>query len=148
MDIKIKNPSSANVTVVLEDIHYRRQLHPMAEALITKEVYEAMKYDAGCVNMIREGYLTFILPPEMMEEDKPEPELLKEVQIPTSIKKLLKEGTITDLAKLLKTATDAEKETIVSVAISESVADPARCKLIKDNCGVDVIKAMSLQRAE
>ena len=46
----------------------------------------------------------------------------------------------------LKEASPALKEQIVEMAMSLSIADPARVNLIKHYCNVDILQALALQR--
>ena len=69
----------------------------------------------------------------------------KDVDIDAEI--LVTKKTVQELALVLKDASTAMKEKVVTAAIKHSIADPARVALIKTHCGVDVLNALSLQRS-
>lgn len=141
--IKIKNTSSYRISIILDNVRYRRDLNPGAEAVMSDEVFEEFNYDNGCRNYVRNGFIKVITDDEVIKESIPE--MPKDVDF--DAEELVTKKTVQELARVLKEASPAMKEKIVAAAIKHSVMDQAHVALIKSHCGVDVLQALSLQRA-
>ena len=63
-----------------------------------------------------------------------------------NVRDLLMNQSAQKLGIALKEASPALKEQIVEMAMSLSIADPARVNLIKHYCNVDILQALALQR--
>lgn len=141
--VKIKNTSNYRISIILDNVRYRRDLNPGAETTIPEDAFEEFNYDNGCRNYVRNGFIKVITDDEVIKESIPE--MPKDVDIDAEI--LVTKKTVQELALVLKDASTAMKEKVVTAAIKHSIADPARVALIKTHCGVDVLNALSLQRS-
>ena len=139
--VKIKNTSNYRISIILDNVRYRRDLNPGAETAIPEDAFEEFNY--GCRNYVRNGFIKVITEDEGIKEAIPE--MPKDVDIDAEI--LLTKKTVQELALVLKDASPAMKEKIIAAAIKHSVADPGRVALIKTHCGVDVLNALNLQRS-
>lgn len=140
--VKIKNTSTYRISIILDNVRYRRDLNPGAEAVMPEEVFEEFNYDNGCRNYVRNGFIKVITEDEVIKEAIPE--MPKDVDLDAD--EVVK-NSVQELAKVLKDASPSMKEKIVAAAIKHSIADPARVALIKTHCGIDVLQAMNLQRS-
>ena len=140
--VKIKNTSTYRISIILDNVRYRRDLNPGAEAVVPEEVFEEFNYDNGCRNYVRNGFIKVITEDEVIKEAIPE--MPKDVDLDAD--EVVK-NSVQELAKVLKDASPSMKEKIVAAAIKHSIADPARVALIKTHCGIDVLQAMNLQRS-
>ncbi len=141
--IKIKNTSSYRISIILDNVRYRRDLNPGAETTMPEDVFEEFNYDNGCRNYVRNGFIKVITDDEVVKESIPQ--MPKDVDF--DAEELVTKKTVQELARALKEASPAMKEKIVAAAIKHSVMDQAHVALIKTHCGVDVLQALSLQRA-
>ena len=140
---KIKNTSSYRVSIILDNVRYRRDLNPGQETTLPEDVFEEFNYDNGCRNYVRNGFIKVITDDETIKESIPE--MPKDVDM--NAEDILTKNTVQDLAKVLKEASPAMKEKIVAAAIKNSIMDAARVALIKQHCGTDVLQALTLQRS-
>ena len=140
--VKIKNTSSYRISIILDNVRYRRDLNPGQETAIPEDAFEEFNYDNGCRNYVRNGFLKVITEDAEIKESIPE--------MPTDVDLNAEEivqGTVQELAKVLKDASPSMKEKIVAAAIKHSTMDAARVALIKTHCGVDVLQALNFQRS-
>ena len=141
--VKIKNTSSYRISIILDNVRYRRDLNPGAETTLPEDVFEEFNYDNGCRNYVRNGYIKVITDNEEVKEAIPE--MPKDVDMDAEI--LVTKKSVQELALILKDASPAMKDKIVAAAIKHSAVDAARVALIKTHCGVDVLNALNLQRS-
>ena len=118
--VKIKNTSNYRISIILDNVRYRRDLNPGAETAIPEDAFEEFNYDNGCRNYVRNGFIKVITEDEGIKEAIPE--MPKDVDIDAEI--LLTKKTVQELALVLKDASPAMKEKIIAAAIKHSVADP------------------------
>ena len=140
--VKIKNTSNYRISIILDNVRYRRDLNPGQETAIPEDAFEEFNYDNGCRNYVRNGFLKVITEDAEIKESIPE--------MPTDVDLNAEEivqGTVQELAKVLKDASPSMKEKIVAAAIKHSTMDAARVALIKTHCGVDVLQALNFQRS-
>lgn len=140
---RIKNLSSAKIVINLPGARYLRELMPKQEVRISDDALDEFNYDQGCINFVREGYISVVSDDENNIVVKPEGLTAATIDV----KHLLTDGTISELSETLKTATESLKDEIVDTAIKLSIADEPHCNIIKHFTGVDILKAISLQRA-
>lgn len=141
--VRIKNISTYTVDVVLPNVRYRRDLAPGQIAPLPEDVFEEFNYDPGCRNWVKNGFLKVITEDEEVKSQlAPEPE-----NVDVDVLKVLTEGTVADLNKLLKNSTEVIRDKIVMLAVQNNITDAARCALIKSYCEVDVLTAVANQRA-
>lgn len=143
-NIKIKNTSNFHLHINLPNVRYVRDMTPGQEMSVQEDVYEELVYDAGCRTFIKDGFLKVISSSQEQEVPTAEQKTSDEV----NVGELLTSKTVSEFSKIIKDASPALREQIVSEAIRLSIADPARCSLIKHYTGVDVVNAMSLARKE
>lgn len=141
--IKIKNTSTYRISIILDNVRYRRDLNPGAETIMPEDVFEEFNYDTGCRNYVRNGFIKVITEDEVIKEAIPE--MPKDIDL--DAEELVTKGSVQELAKTLKDASTSMKDKVVAAAIKHSVADAARVALIKQHCGIDVLQAMNLQRS-
>ena len=141
--VKIKNTSNYRISIILDNVRYRRDLNPGAETTMPEDAFEEFNYDNGCRNYVRNGFIKVITDDEVIKESIPE--MPKDVDMDAEI--LVTKKTVQELALVLKDASPAMKEKVVAAAIKHSIADPARVALIRTHCGVDVLNALNLQRS-
>ena len=141
--VKIKNTSNYRISIILDNVRYRRDLGPGQETAIPEDAFEEFNYDNGCRNYVRNGFIKVITDDEVIKESIPE--MPKDVDMDAEI--LVTKKTVQELALVLKDASPAMKEKVVAAAIKHSIADPARVALIRTHCGVDVLNALNLQRS-
>ena len=141
--MKIKNVSNFAISIILNNVRYRRDLNPGQETSLPEDVVEEFNFDSGCRSYVKSGYIKVITEDQEIKDvfgDTP-----KDVDI--DIADLLTNKSVNELAIALKNGSPAFKEKIVSEAIRLSITDAARCSLIKHNCNVDVLNAITLQRS-
>lgn len=141
--IKIKNTSTYRISIILDNVRYRRDLNPGQETTIPEDAFEEFNYDNGCRNYVRNGFLKIITDDEVIKESIP----VAPVDIDVDAADLVTNKTVQELNKVLQSASPSLKEKIVSEAIKHSVSDSARVALIRAHCGVDVLQALALQRS-
>ena len=141
--VKIKNTSSYRISIILDNVRYRRDLNPGAETTLPEDVFEEFNYDNGCRNYVRNGFIKVITDDEEIKEAIPE--MPKDIDMDAEI--LVTKKSVQELALILKDASPAMKDKIVAAAIKHSAVDAARVALIKTHCGVDVLNALNLQRS-
>lgn len=145
MSIKIKNISSANLTISLPDIRFRVELVPGREKIISKEQYDDLMFDAGVQNMLAGGYLKI----DGAETDEAQ-EAVKTSGFASAdmdeISEILDKRDIASFTKLIQKASPATKDTIVRLAIEKNIADRPFIALIDKYCGIDTLDALTKQR--
>lgn len=141
--VKIKNTSNYRISIILDNVRYRRDLNPGAETTIPEDAFEEFNYDNGCRNYVRNGFIKVITDDEEIKEAIPE--MPKDVDMDAEI--LVTKKSVQELALILKDASPAMKDKIVAAAIKHSMVDAARVALIRTHCGVDVLNALNLQRS-
>lgn len=141
MAITIKNMSSSMVSLYVPSIRFNRELPPGRVVPLSKEEYEELMYDSGVLALINGHYLKV----EGVEEDK-------QVAVETSpafdvaaINAMFEKNDITGFAKFIPHATEAERETVVRLAVDKGITSPAFVALIKKYCDVDIINAINIK---
>lgn len=139
--IKIKNISSATVTIVSKDLNAHRSLNPGREIPVEQSFYDELCFDPGFQTLVKSGFLKVT----GVDETTSEVIEVNENQIYSreEIKKILEAEDITTFASIIKNASSATKESIVDLAIEMRLTKPAFSTLIKKYCGVDLINAIA-----
>ena len=141
--MRIKNTSNFVVSIILNNVRYRRDLNPGQETNLPEDAIEEFNFDPGCRAYVKSGFIKVIT----------EDETIKDVfgKMPNDcdvdIADLLTNKSVNDLAVALKKGSPAFKEKVVSEAIRLSITDATRCSLIKHHCEVDVLQALTFQRS-
>lgn len=141
--MRIKNTSTFVVSIILNNVRYRRDLNPGQETNLPEDVAEEFNFDPGCRAYVKSGFIKVITDDAEIKDIFGETP--KDVEV--DVANLLTNKTVNDLAVALKNGSVAFKEKVVSEAIRLGITDAARCSLIKHHCEVDVFQAISLQRS-
>jgi len=138
--IKMKNISSATVTIILPMINYRRILKPGREIPLTRAQYDEFMAEAGATKLIDKHFIQITGKVDNMPIETED-----NVFSAVDIAKMFDTKDYTGFAKFIPTAATAEKDSIVQLAVEKKVTDNAFVALIKQYCGIDIINAISIQ---
>lgn len=137
MGISIKNISTATVNIVYDN--FRRELVPGREVAINKTTYDNLMFDPGFNNLITGHYIVVNGINENESVNAPEQNVYDAI----TIAKMLDTKNYTEFTKFLPTATAAEKETVVKLAVDKGITDNGFTALIKKYCDVDIVSAIN-----
>lgn len=135
--IMLKNISTATVYVVSDK--FRRELVPGRAVPISRAVYEDLMFDPGFINLVEGHYVRIT----GVEEDKAVIENEQNVFDFEMIAKMFDEKDYVGFAKFIPTATAAEKDSVIEIAVKKGITDNGFTALIKKYCNVDVIAAIN-----
>ena len=138
MSIRIKNISTNLVSLYVPNIHFNRELMPGREIPVSQEEYEELTFDAGFMSLVNGHYLKVI-----GVEEEQAVEVIENVFEASEIEKMLVNGDVTKFAKFIPNATEAEKESAVTLAVEHKITNAGIVALIKKYCGIDVISAIA-----
>lgn len=138
MAITIKNVSTSLVSIYLPNIHFNRELMPGREIPVSPEEYEEMTFDTGFMSLVDGHYIKI----KGLEEEQ-QVEVVENVVEASEIEKWLVNNDVTSFAKFIPSATEAEKESAVTLAVEHKITNAGIVALIKKYCGVDVINAIA-----
>ena len=138
MNIRIKNVSTSLVSLYAPSIKLNRELTPGRSIPVTEEEYEELTFDPGFMALINGHYIVV----EGIEADRQVAEV-GPVFDAGKIQKMLLENNITEFAKFIPNATDAEKDSAVTLAVEHKITNQGFVTLIKKYCGVDIIDAIA-----
>ena len=138
--ITLKNISTATVNIVSD--RFRRELVPGRVVPINQSIYEDLMFDPGFNNLVKGHYIKVDGVSE--EEAVVTPE--EKVFDVTAIEKMFDTKDYSGFAKFMPTATMAEKDTVVKLAVDKGITDGAFTALIKKYCNVDVVSAFDIKR--
>ena len=139
-NVRIKNVSTSMVSLYVPAIKLNRDLVPGRTISVTPEEYEELTFDAGFNALLKGHYLTI----EGVDENK-QVEVIENVYDSSKIENMLVKGDVTAFAKFIPTATIAEKESAVTLAVEHKITNAGIVALIKKYCDVDVINAISMK---
>jgi len=140
MAIKIKNVSTSRISLYAPSVRLNRNLDPGRVIPLSQEEYEELTFDPGFMALVNGHYLKI----EGVEEEK-QVELVGNVVEASAIEKMLMENDVTKFAKFIPHATDAEKESAVTLAVEHKITNAGIVALIKKYCDVDVINAIAIK---
>lgn len=135
--IMLKNISTATVYVVSD--RFRRELVPGRAVPISRAVYDDLMFDPGFINLVEGHYVKIT----GVEEDKAVIENEENVFDFEMIAKMFDEKDYVGFAKFIPTATAAEKDSVIEIAVKKGITDNGFTALIKKYCNVDVIAAIN-----
>jgi hypothetical protein len=138
MAIRIKNVSTSLVSLYVPSIHFNRELMPGRVIPVSDAEYEELTFDTGFMSLVDGHYLVI----EGVEEDK-QVSVVENVYGAAEIEKMLMKGDVTAFAKFIPTATEAEKESAVTLAVEHKITNAGIVALIKKYCDVDIISAIA-----
>lgn len=137
--ITIKNISTATVNIVSDK--FRRELVPGRIVPISRSIYDDLMFDPGFNNLVMGHYIRI---DGIEDEDAvvaiEEPEKIFDVE---TIAAMYDNKDYAAFAKFIPTATMAEKDSAVKLAVDRGLTDNGFTALIKKYCDVDVISAIN-----
>ena len=140
MAIRIKNVSTSRISLYAPSVRLNRLLDPGRVIPLSDEEYEELTFDPGFMALVNGHYLKI----EGVAEEK-QVELVGNVVEASAIEKMLMENNVTAFAKFIPNATEAEKESAVTLAIEHKITNSGIVALIKKYCDVDVINAIAVK---
>ena len=135
--IMLKNIRTATVYIVSD--RFRRELVPGRAVPISRAVYDDLMFDSGFINLVEGHYVKIT----GVEEDTAVIENEKNVFDFEMIAKMFDEKDYVGFAKFIPTATAAEKDSVIEIAVKKGITDNGFTALIKKYCDVDVIAAIN-----
>ena len=139
MGIQIKNISTCMVSLQAPGVSFNRELAPGRTIPLTQEEYDELAYDVGFSALLNGHYIKLL----GLEEEK-QVEIVENIVEATEIEKMLVSGDVTKFAKFIPTASVAEKESAVKLAIDHKITNAGIVALINKYCDVDVISAIAV----
>ena len=138
MAIRIKNVSTSLVSLYVPAIKLNRELTPGRAVPITEEEYEELTFDPGFMALVNGHYVVVegISADQQVADVGPVFEASK-------IQNMLLTNDVTAFAKFIVNATDAEKDSAVTLAVEHKITNNGIVTLIKKYCGVDIIDAIA-----
>lgn len=138
MAIKIKNISTSLVSLYFPDIRFNRELVPGREVPVSKEDYEEMTFDPGFMALVNGHYIKIT-----GVDEEEQVSVVENVVEASEIEKMLVNNDVTAFAKFIPNATDAEKDSAVTLAVEHKITNSGIVALIKKYCDVDIINAIA-----
>ena len=138
MSIRIKNISTNLVSLYVPNIHFNRELMPGREIPVSQEEYEELTFDTGFMSLVNGHYVKIL-----GVEEEQAVEVVEDVYEASEIEQMLLKNDVTKFAKFIPNATDAEKDSAVTLAVQHKITNAGILALIKKYCGVDVIQAIA-----
>jgi hypothetical protein len=138
--IRITNVSTSMVSLYVPEIKLNRDLTPGRTISVTPEEYEELTFDTGFNSLLRGHYIRV----DGLEEDK-QVEIISNIVDAKSIENMLLKGDVAAFAKFIPRATEAEKESAVTLAVEHKITNAGINALIKKYCGIDVINAIAVK---
>ena len=140
MSIRIKNISTSMVSLYVPSIKLNRDLTPGRMIPVTDEEYEELTFDTGFNALVKGHYIRVL-----GVEDEKQVEVVNNVVEATDIEGMLVKNDVAAFAKFIPTATAAEKESAVTLAIEHKITNAGIVALIKKYCDVDIISAIAMK---
>ena len=138
MAIKLKNVSTSRISLYAPSVRLNRMLDPGRIIPVSQEEYEELTFDPGFMALVNGHYIKI----EGVEEEK-QGEIVGNGVEASAIEKMLLNGDVMAFAKFIPTATEAEKESAVTLAVEHKITNSGIVALIKKYCDVDVINAIA-----
>ena len=107
---------------------------------VSQEDYEEMTFDPGFMALVNGHFLKI----EGVAEEQQVADVGPVFEA-SKIEKMLMENNVTAFAKFIPTATQAEKESAVALAVEHKITNSGIVALIKKYCDVDVINAIAVK---
>lgn len=140
-NITVKNISSAMVIISAPNLRFRRELTPGRSVMLSEDEYDELSFDTGFNSLINGHFISVT----NSEADAEDPVTTAHVFSVQDIGKMFDEQNITAFAKFLPSAAEAEKDTVVKLAVEKGITNSAFTALIKKYCGIDVINAINIK---
>ena len=138
--VRIKNVSTSLVSLYVPSIKMNRDLTPGRVIPLTDEEYDELTFDPGFMALVNGHFLKIegVAEEQQVADVGPVFEEKKK-------KKMLMENNVAAFAKFIPTATQAEKESAVALAVEHKITNSGIVGLIKKYCDVDVINAIAVK---
>ena len=140
MAIRLKNVSTSRISLYAPSVRLNRMLDPGRIIPVSQEEYEELTFDPGFMALVNGHYIKI----EGVEEEK-QVELVGNVVEAGAINKMLLDNDVTAFAKFIPSATEAEKEAAVTLAVEHKITNSGIVALIKKYCDVDIISAIAMK---
>lgn len=149
--VKIKSMVNNKVSVVVPELRFSRSWNAAGSIVsVDKELLEELMNDIGFYNMLNMGIL-YIEDMETKKELGLEPE---EATEPTNIIVLndkdkrfyLTTLSVPGFKEKIKKLSSTQLNELCDFAIDNKIVDMEKCELLKEACGRDVIKAITLKK--
>ena len=140
MSIRIKNVSTSLVSLYVPSIRLNRELNPGRSIPVTDEEYEELTFDPGFMALVNGHYIVI----EGVAEEQQVAEV-GPVFDASKIQNMLLNNDVAGFAKFIPNATEAEKESAVTLAVEHKITNSGIAALIKKYCDVDIIKAIAIK---
>ena len=140
MSIRIKNISTGLISLYVPSIRFNRELMPGREIPVSQEEYEEITFDPGVMALVNGHYIVI----EGVDEGR-QVAAVGPVFDFTKIQQMLVNNDVTAFAKFIPNATEAEKESAVTLAVEHKITNSGIVGLIKKYCGVDIINAIAVK---
>lgn len=138
--ITIKNVSTSLVSLYVPSIKLNRELTPGRVIPLTQEEYEELTFDPGFMALVNGHYIKI---DGVAEEEQVA--VVSNVYDKDTIEKMLIKNDVTAFAKFIPNATEAEKESAVTLAVDHKITHAGIVALINKYCGVDIINAINMK---
>ena len=136
--IRIKNVSTSLVSLYVPSIRLNRELTPGRVIPVSQEEYEELTFDPGFMALVNGHYIVI----EGVSEEQQVTEVGPVFEA-SKIQQMLLKNDVTAFAKFIPNATEAEKESAVTLAVEHKITNSGIVALIKKYCDVDVIDAIA-----
>ena len=140
MSIRFKNVSTSLVSLYVPSIRLNRELNPGRSIPVTDEEYEELTFDPGFMALVNGHYIVI----EGVAEEQQVAEV-GPVFDASKIQNMLLNNDVAAFAKFIPNATEAEKESAVTLAVEHKITNSGIAALIKKYCDVDIIKAIAVK---
>ncbi len=137
--ITLKNISTATVNVISDSFH--REFAPGREVPITQEIYDDLMFDPGFNNLLLGHYIVV----NGIAEEEAVTTANQPAYDFNTINKMFDTKDYASFAKFLPSATVAEKESVIEIAVKKGITDNGFTSLIKKYCDVDIVSAINQQ---
>jgi len=138
MSIRIKNVSTSLVSLYVPSIRLNRELNPGRAIPVSEEEYEELTFDPGFMALVNGHYIVIEGVPTEQQVAEVGP-----VFEASKIQNMLLTNDVTAFAKFIPNATEAEKESAVTLAVEHKITNNGIVTLIKKYCDVDIIDAIA-----
>ena len=138
--IRIKNVSTSLVSLYVPAIKLNRELTPGRAIPVSEEEYEELTFDPGFMALVNGHYIVI----EGVEAEQQVADVGPVFDV-SKINDMLIRNDVTAFAKFIPTATEAEKESAVTLAVEHKITNSGIVALIKKYCDVDIINAINMK---
>lgn len=138
--ITLTNVGTATVSLFFPNIKWSRELTPGRAVPVSQEDYEEMTFDPGFMALVNGHFIKV----EGIKENE-QVEEVGTIVSATDIAAMFDKNDVTGFAKFIPTATAAEKDSVVKIAVDKGITSPAFTMLIKKYCDVDIINAINMK---